>query len=169
MKIRSGFVSNSSSSSFIVISDKGILEKPEFQETLIVDRKLGETEFGWGPETIYGFGSRLIFAYLQALDLKNLNSSFWVEYVKREAPYIDFSVDYVKKIEDILIENNVCKYVDWKVSMSYDIDFEYTWGYIDHQSAACEGKNLEMFENDESLYNFLFNSYSSIRLDNDNY
>ncbi len=43
------------------------------------------------------------------------------------------------------------------------------YGYIDHQSAACDGENLEMFENDDALARFLFGKESRIVLDNDNH
>ena len=46
MKIRQGFVSNSSSSSFVVIDAKNGYKTPKFSDPLIVDSNFGETEFG---------------------------------------------------------------------------------------------------------------------------
>lgn len=43
------------------------------------------------------------------------------------------------------------------------------YGYIDHSSSACEDQNLEMFETEENLKNFLFNNSSYIQNDNDNH
>jgi hypothetical protein len=41
-------------------------------------------------------------------------------------------------------------------------------GYIDHQSSAEEGANIEMFENEDSLEKFLFSKRSKIIGGNDN-
>jgi vesicle coat complex subunit len=43
------------------------------------------------------------------------------------------------------------------------------WGYIDHQSNACESENIEMFENEETLKDFIFGRSSYIHTDNDNH
>lgn len=64
MKIRSGFVSNSSSSSFVVIGS-GTQDAPKPGTVLKFDYD-GETQFGWGPELVFGMQSRLNWAILQA-------------------------------------------------------------------------------------------------------
>jgi hypothetical protein len=64
MKVRIGFVSNSSSTSFVVIDSSQGYDKLPYADTFVVDGSVGHTEFGWGPETVNGIGSRIIFAYL---------------------------------------------------------------------------------------------------------
>lgn len=146
MKIRSGFVSNSSSSSFIVINAQHGYEFPTFNENLIVDSSLGEIEFGWGPDTIYSVGSRITFSYIQAL---YANKKEWIE-----------------MLEKVIKENCNVKTISWDISIDYR---DHDYAYIDHQSSAEEGQNIEMFESEQKLKDFIFGTDSKIELDNDNY
>jgi hypothetical protein len=141
------FVSNSSSSSFVVIGRKG-LTKPDFCDPLIVDKNLGETEFGWGPATILDCGSRIIFAYIQTAYGENKERLNILE----------------KAIKEYCNISNVV----WKITMECGGDDGKDWGYIDHQSSYIEGKNLEIFESEDVLKQFLFTKDSAIILDNDN-
>lgn len=147
MKRRSGFVSNSSSSSFIVISSNGslILKDAYVGEDIVVDGYFGETEFGWEFCKYNSFGDRLIFAYLQTQYAQN-NS-------------------WLKMLENVVKDHTGCKNIKWEVSLDYNSN---GWAYIDHQSSASEGENIEMFDNEESLINFLFNENSYIQGGNDN-
>lgn len=158
MKIRSGFVSNSSSSSFIVISQSGKDETQELHEkysttTLVVDGNLGHTQFGWEFEEHAGFGSKLIFAYLQAYYL-----------IENED---ERGKTWLTMLEEVVKETLGVKKIEWDITTRYNYD-EKKWAYIDHQSASIEGMNTEMFVDKKSLKLFLFNTYSYIRTGNDN-
>jgi hypothetical protein len=155
MKTRQGFVSNSSSSSFVVMGyepgqDHAIetLKQSYGGQPLVVDYNFGETEFGWGPDEITGFGSRVIFAYLQYL------------YVK------DVHPEWLTMIESVLKDNLDITEVEWKVGFDNSND---GYAYIDHQSASHEGENTDIFDNEDQLTRFIFNEGSHIVLDHDNH
>lgn len=142
MKIRNSFVSNSSSSSFIVISNGPISTR-----SIPIDFVIGEDgncEFGWEFDRWYDFNSKLNFAYLQSKD-----NSDWRQML-------------LKVLRDCGAVNISCC-----LSNDYGRDGK-RWAYIDHQSAACEGRNTEMFDSEEQLIRFLFCPNSYIQGGNDN-
>jgi hypothetical protein len=49
-----------------------------------------------------------------------------------------------------------------------DVENPTEIGYIDHQSASYEGENMEMFEDEQTLHDFLFSNNSYIQTGNDN-
>jgi len=157
MKTRSGFVSNSSSSSFIVIDPSPVpddyrLSSGHEGKTIILGLD-GEAEFGWGTETLYGVHDRLNFAYLQAL-------------------YFEFSNVlglHLERLNAAIIRRTGATDVQWMITPCHKTSNELRYGYIDHQSAACEGENTQMFDSDDSLDRFLFGANSMIHLDNDNH
>jgi hypothetical protein len=155
MKIRSGFVSNSSSSSYIVIADStnpmtnGLWQREYPLSTLDVRYIGGKRKFGWEVEHSGDFPSKLWFAYMQAVYAKRPE---WVKMLE------EVITEVIPHIEKIVWPVN---FQDWK---SED------YGYIDHQSAAYEdGINTEMFDDPNTLKKFLFHPYSYIKTDNDNH
>ncbi len=145
MKIREGFVSNSSSTSFVIIDASSGHKK--LKGPLVFGDK-GVREFGWGPQTLIGMHSRINFAYIQTYE----------------------SPERLKMLEDVIHEHSgLTEPIVWHIALDYEHSNNgERWGYIDHQSAACEGKNLEMFESKKVLKDFLFGVHSQIILDNDN-
>lgn len=158
MKTRSSFISNSSSSSFIVIGDSGCrdnLRPSEFDDTYVIG-EYGETQFGWTPEDIQDIDSRINFCHLQSKYLDGKYDDMIESVIK-----VNSKIKHIHSIltddyySDISIDNNPPRY-------------QTKWGYIDHQSAAYEGQNLEMFESESTLEKFIFDSGSYIHTDNDN-
>lgn len=163
MKIRQGFVSNSSSSSFVVIGNENFCNTPNPEELswnkfslgyndeiLIPNTFGGETEFGWGPYSTgeySDFATRLNFAALQCKYSENPEYSKMLSNVIKNK----FGIDYI----NLFTENE-----------GYEVNHD---GYIDHQSSAVYGANLEIFDSEETLENFIFSKDSYIVLDNDNY
>jgi hypothetical protein len=76
--------------------------------------------------------------------------------------------EWREMLEEVIKENTGAIDIDWRISTDYHPPEGYTWAYIDHQSAACEGSNTEMFNSRDDLKNFLFCPDSLIQTGNDN-
>jgi len=147
MKIRTGFVSNSSSSSFLIIGKDINIPKIDSEKLCIPKTFGGCYEFGWGPEEFSDVGSRINFAMIQALNMDDREKDMLDKVLKES-----FNID---KIENKLHD-------DWNFDKKY-------CAYIDHQSCASEGMNTKIFESEDTLIKFLFSDDSIIHVDNDNH
>jgi hypothetical protein len=163
MKLRKGFVSNSSSASFVIIDASRGYDSLD-GSILTAGSSLGETEFGWGPEKIEGIGTRINWAYLQA------------HYAHpEEDPLLEKAIrvvhgnqnPYLEMLEEVIKENSSIEEIDWGFTKDKYGGFED--GYIDHQSSAAEDRNMEIFESKNTLKDFIFGKASYIQLDNDNH
>lgn len=184
MKIRSDFVSNSSSSSFIVFSDTmknehelnmikerfysivGTKDKPIYgSRVMLPDPYIGEVEFGWSWEVYKTIGDKLNFAALQ------------VAYSFGKSEYFDRLDMFYSVLSEIFDNINMFMFyiapnID-SIEMYYrfmkDNDDKYRsyYPYIDHQSCATENQNIEIFKDKETLKKFIL-SDSYIHGGNDN-
>ena len=111
----------------------------------------GETEFGWDTRVYDNIHDRINFAYLQTGCGEN--------------------AEYLAMLDKVL-RDNVQGLIDiqWNISSAWSSDLlaPKVHGYIDHQSSWVEGQNLEMFENEQTLKDFIFGMCSYIQGGNDN-
>ena len=167
MKTRMFFVSNSSSSSFVIIGNKTPTKREvNAWDGLYINAKLAKGEFGWGPERITRWEERLAFAYIQAVYSKNDKWIAMFDTVVREytgADKIIYPYKVVSDNEHPVKYNNVAE-----LTLPTINEYGSTW-YIDHQSSAIEDKNTEIFNDEDTLARFIFSDDSYIQLDNDNH
>lgn len=160
MKIRKGFVSNSSSSSFVIVAN-GLLEEITLNEDKYVIGELGQYEFGWDIDDYFDIDTKINWAYLQASYLKRNGIYHCSE--EDKAKWKVKGQEYLKMLTDVIKDTLHVREVIVSDGIVED-------GYIDHQSSACEGKNFqEIFESEFALKQFIFCRKSYIHTDNDNH
>lgn len=162
MKYRKTFVSNSSSTSFIVIASGEFNPELylELPHTLVVDTQFGHSQFGWEFAEYYDFGSKLIFCYLQTEYVRTTNHT-------RIKPKPELAAQWLEMLESVVKEYTSVQDIHWNIHTDY-MSSDSNLGYIDHASSYEEGQNTEMFESKEQLAQFLFHAESCIETGNDN-
>ena len=189
MKLRTDYVSNSSSSSFIIIANGGtdrtldiksdFLPYSEDWRSYQIPNTNGKHEFGWEWEDTNSFEGKLNFVAIQLLYLFMEKISNREREYKRPYTGKDFDrlYDMLQKVCKERFGFNVRLNPD---VINTDIGFDEDRGgyygfttlatgyYIDHQSASLEGECMEMFESEDALYDFLRFDESYIRGGNDN-
>jgi hypothetical protein len=158
MKVRNGFVSNSSSSSFVVINNKDykyndkLMNYTAKKDDFIIPDDLNDynSQFGWEYQMYNRFEDKLCWAILQAQYSEDIIESSEECSEKYKNHFLIFKVlkqhfGYKKIIVKLNREEN---------------------DYIDHASVGDQ--NNEIFKDINFLENFLFNSYSYISNGNDN-
>jgi hypothetical protein len=156
MKTRNGFVSNSSSASFLVIVKEHYEKLPTMPNPYmyLVDSRTGRFEFGWTPKKHHEEGTKMIFAYLQTQYRAIVNPAQ--------------AAQWLQMLEEVIQEELGVEKVKWHLHMDPDLETGEE-AYIDHQSNAANGRNMELFADKETLRYFLFNPKSHIVVDNDNH
>lgn len=175
MKTRVDFVSNSSSSSFIVISDKGNLDTTDvvasidYNDVLMLpNSELGCTEFGWQTQRYYNIFDKLNWAAIILLEIMvNEENMSTEDKMKREISNPLFTFVELEKMLKQFCKDRFG--VDVELRKDEYRKSYYNVGYIDHQSSYRETPgNARMFKSYKMLEDFLMNTHSYIDNSNDN-
>lgn len=193
MKMRNDFVSNSSSSSFIVISKTGKDQTNDIKRDFknrhvhVIPHYNYKHDFGWETVVTSSFEDKLNFVGLQLLYLLEMKISNLI--CKPEPNQYAWHSKYEGKFDEYyLMTKKVCKEkFGFEIELNKDllnigtyvrnegsneliehyISMNYDF-YIDHQSNISENSCAEMFESEEAMYDFLRTEDSYIQGGNDN-
>lgn len=179
MKVRSDFVSNSSSSSFVVIRDCGRwictaedagLSEWAGKELVLPNRAIGLSEFGWEIRIYDGIGEKLNWCALCLIEIATLENEIkhrdaeeWI----RKNPHAGKSSKYLEMLKRLC---NKTYGIDVRLpTLEDEKSDDADRGYIDHQSGPMENPDAaSMFASYEALERFVCNTASHIDGGNDN-
>lgn len=169
MKTRSDFVSNSSSASFIVVTDSGKESRPGRQDELVLpNAEFGETEFGWQTEKYHDFWSKLNWCAIVVKSKREQEKYDTPDETLKEqveTPWFRFD-DMYALLRKVCADAGLGEVL---VDFGADCYDDLHGGYIDHQSnIGEEPANGRMFQSEKTLRDFLFNDGSYIDCSNDN-
>ena len=112
---------------------------------------LGQGQFGWEVEDYYDAFTKACYVSLYVRD--------WV--MERGVPNLSKKKEFERILSQVIMSQTGCL----QVVIPEDTKFD---NYIDHQSVE-NGDLDHLFEDPESLRQFIFNPSSCLHTDNDNY
>lgn len=176
MKIRTDFVSNSSSSSFIVINRSGRKDKYDGPEKLVLPHGDPDSDyeepgccwFGWQTHKYFDMMSKLNWCALMCQE-----QLYYELKGSKEAKETGYSFSEMEAMLKRVCKKELgceveIKHKDDLLELDGPSDSDDN-GYIDHQSGLYETpENARMFKSDQALADFITNSDSYIDNSNDN-
>lgn len=176
MKIRTDFVSNSSSSSFIVINRSGRKDKYDGPEKLVLPHGDPDSNyedpgccwFGWQTHKYFDMMSKLNWCALMCQE-----QLYYELKGSKEAKETGYSFSEMEAMLKRVCKKELgceveIKHKDDLLELDGPADSDDN-GYIDHQSGLYETpENARMFKSDQALADFITNSDSYIDNSNDN-